>query len=117
MTILQILIAALIIVESDGNPNAVGDKGQAIGILQIHPICVQDVNRILGEEKYTLIDRLDPIKSVEICIVYLNYYGKDKSVEQLARIWNGGPKGFKRKSTLPYWDKVKKVIEEIKKIK
>jgi hypothetical protein len=37
--------------------------------------------------------------------------GGDVTDEHRARIWNGGPKGFKRTSTVGYWEKVKKALQ------
>ena len=105
------LIDALCKVESNNNPKAVGDGGKAVGILQIWPIMVKDVNRILHKEVYVLGDRTDPVKSRKICRVYLNHYGKGKSFEYLARIWNGGPKGYKKECTVKYWKKVQKELK------
>jgi soluble lytic murein transglycosylase-like protein len=106
------LIDALCIVESSNNPSAIGDGGQAVGILQIHPIMIKDVNRILGKDAYTLRDRLDPVKSRKICRVYLSHYGKGKQFDYLARIWNGGPSGWKKKCTEKYWLRVEKVLRD-----
>jgi len=44
-SIIAMLISALMIVESDGRADAIGDNGRAVGVLQIHPECVQDINR------------------------------------------------------------------------
>jgi len=103
------LIDALCIVESSNNPNAIGDGGQAVGILQIHPIMIRDVNRILGRDAYTLRDRLDPAKSRMICRVYLSHYGG--TVEEMARKWNGGPRGHTKQATVRYWEKVRRVMK------
>lgn len=102
------LIDAMCIVESGGMAHAVGDSGSAVGILQIHPVVVRDVNRILGREAFLLRDRLDPAKSRMMCWVYLSHYGG--SIEQMARKWNGGPNGHKKPATLAYWRKVKRVL-------
>ena len=61
----DIFIEALIRVESEGKADAVG-KTNDVGILQITPIYVKDVNRILGEERYTLAERTDIEKSLEM---------------------------------------------------
>ena len=37
----------------------------------------------------------------------------DASDEVIARCWNGGPKGYKRKKTLHYWNKVQKEINKL----
>lgn len=39
----QALIVGVIAKESGGNPNAVGDGGQALGLMQMHPAAAQDV--------------------------------------------------------------------------
>ena len=111
---LKLLILALIMVESGGDPNAIGDKGLAVGVLQIHPIMVRDVNRILGKDKYSLDDRYDRDKSIQMCKVYLTHYGKDKTTEQLARIWNGGPRGHLKEATKKYWIKVRRELKCLK---
>ena len=102
------LIQALCMVESGGNPDAVGDGGKAVGILQIHPIMVRDVNRILGREVFTDEDRWDAGKSRTIARTYLDYYGG--TTEERARKWNGGPQGHTKKSTLGYWHKVERIL-------
>ena len=112
-TTIAILLNALIAVESCGNPAAIGDNGQAVGVLQIHPECVRDVNRITGKS-YTLQDRASASKSREICAAYLKHYGrlyerrtgKTATGEVYARIWNGGPNGYRREGTRAYWRKV-----------
>lgn len=104
------LLDAIIQVESGGNPNAVGDSGKAVGIMQIWPIMVEDINRILNKNVYTLEDRYNPNKSVEMYNIFMEHYCKFYSDEQKARCWNGGPDGWKKTATLPYWNKVKKVL-------
>jgi hypothetical protein len=81
-------------VESNGNPLAVGDGGRAAGIAQIWAITVRDVNRFAGTN-YTLNDRFNVEKSKAIFQLYVNHYGKGKSDEVKARIWNGGPNAMK----------------------
>ena len=97
-------------VESGGNPRAVGDRGadgiyRAAGIAQIWGRTVQDINRFAGT-RYTLNDRFDPVKSREMFNLYVEHYGKGRSVEFKARIWNGGPKGAYKSATLAYWRKI-----------
>lgn len=57
----DLFLKALILVESEGNPNVVG-KSNDVGILQITPIYVKEVNRI-SNCNYTLEDRYS-IKSL-----------------------------------------------------
>jgi hypothetical protein len=99
-------------VESNGNPLAVGDGGRAAGIAQIWAITVRDVNRFAGT-RYTLNDRFNVEKSRAIFQLYVNHYGKGKSDEVKARIWNGGPNamkatGKKLANLNAYWAKIKK---------
>lgn len=111
--IISLLIPALIAVESGGNIAAIGDNGNAIGCLQIHAECITDVNR-LSKTTYTQSDRLSRKKSEEICRLYLTHYGKvykrrtgkEPTAETLARIWNGGPRGYSNPKTARYWAKV-----------
>jgi len=112
------ILEASYIVESENNPNAVGDNGRAVGILQIWTVVIDDVNRILGENKYTYQDRWSPEKSREIFEVYVSFYGnqyreitgQDPTAEIYARIWNGGPYGWRKVSTDIYWYKISKYL-------
>jgi hypothetical protein len=113
------LIAALIHVESGGNDMAIGDRGKgekAYGALQIRKPCVDDVNRRFGT-KYRAEDMLgNRALSVWVCQKYFETYaapkwlGKEPTIEDKARIWNGGPAGWKRSATVGYWAKVKKTM-------
>ena len=125
------LLDAIEWVESKGDANAVGDNGKAVGSFQLHKIYVEDVNRILigwkrqlGEQikeaggkglggwfiPYTYKDRFDRRYSREMSSVYLMYYNPssaENEIEAMARIHNGGPDGWKKECTKPYWEKVK----------
>ena len=117
--LIALLVSACVAVESGNNAAAIGDNGQAVGILQIHPACIQDVNRF-GDKVYTLEDRTDREKSIEIFTAYLTHYGrayerrtgKKPTAEVLARIWNGGPRGYAKTATLPYWRKVQAAMKK-----
>ena len=104
------LISALIIVESSGNDLAIGDGGRAIGALQIHRGVVLDVNRITGST-YRHQDMTNRAAARAVCEAYLKHYGKGATPEQLARRWNGGPKGDKKRATEAYWNKVRKYLK------
>lgn len=117
MSISSALLAALMMVESGGDPSAIGDGGKAVGVLQIHECVVDDVNRFYGTHYVWPGDCYDQQKSITIASLYLEHWGrpqrfrgKPPTHEQLARIWNGGPNGHKAKSTKPYWRKVKKEL-------
>lgn len=115
-----ILFVALAIVESDLNPRAVGDGGKAVGIVQIWPCVVEDVNEHLRRKgidvRYTVEDRYDIQKSYQMFVWYMDRWADGKSLEEKARIWNGGPKGHLKAATKPYWDKVRKTLLRAKHI-
>lgn len=113
------LIQALIQVESDGYDRAIGDHHlaqKAYGPMQIRePVCI-DVNRVFGT-KLTATDMLGnrPL-SIDTFKKYMSIYatrarlGFEPTDEVRARIWNGGPAGWKKAATEPYWRKVSKAL-------
>jgi len=109
------LIPALVKVESNGNPRAVGDGGRALGALQVWSCVVADVNRAHGT-RYVHADALDRAKAERICRLYLAIYctprrlGRQPTMEDAARIWNGGPSGHRKPATEKYWHKVAAVL-------
>ena len=104
------LISALIIVESSGNDQAIGDNGRALGPLQIHRGVVLDVNRITGSN-YRHSEMTNRAAARAVCEAYLRHYGRGKTTEQQAGIWNGGPTGDRKPVTLAYWRRVQKAIK------
>ena len=105
------LISALMLVESSNNDLAIGDQGRAIGCLQIHRSVVLDVNRITGSH-HRWESMTNRAQARAVCAAYLTHYGKGKSTEEQARIWNGGPQGHKKKTaTQAYWLKVQRNLK------
>ena len=112
------LLTALIFVESRGNDSAIGDRhlvgNEAVGALQIRPIMVREVNRILKiqgkTERFDLKDRFDRQQSIRMFMVWKNYHHKNSEPEVIARNWNGGPKGYKKDRTIKYWNKIEKQL-------
>ena len=49
-------------------------------------------------------------KSIKIFDVYCKYYGLT-TAEEIARCWNGGPRGMSNPVTANYWKKVKKSLD------
>ena len=107
---------------------------RAIGPFQLWRCYVDDVNNILKNKgiskRYTYADRWSYQKSREMVIIYLKHYGKQFEIDSerhitkyrselkgkikvycndmvLSMIHNGGPKGYKKKATLKYWNKIK----------
>tara|TARA_R110002153_G_scaffold38572_1_gene111902 strand:+ start:2639 stop:3136 length:498 start_codon:yes stop_codon:yes gene_type:complete len=114
------LINALIHVESRGIDSAVGDthlQSPSIGVLQIRPVMVREVNRILklmgSTQRYKLKDRFDRQSSIEMFLFWKNYHHPEDGFEEIARCWNGGPRGLKNKRTEKYWVKVQKQLNKL----
>ena len=105
----NILIESIMKIESDFVPNIISKNKQCVGILQITPIVIKDCNRILKQSnsdvRYTLNDRLDKNKSVEIFNIIQSYYNPSKDIEKAIRLWNGGS-GYSKTKTERYYQKV-----------
>lgn len=84
------LVRTLIDIESKGNPNAVNSKSGAAGILQLMPIYVREANRILGENVYTLEDRFDPVKTLEMFCIIQDYHNPEQDIDKAIRLHNKG---------------------------
>tara|TARA_R110000796_G_scaffold93892_1_gene198507 strand:- start:676 stop:1170 length:495 start_codon:yes stop_codon:yes gene_type:complete len=111
------LVNALIYVESRGNDSAIGDthlETPSIGVLQIRPVMVREVNRILkimgSTQRYKLKDRFNRQSSIEMFLFWKNYHHPKDGFEEIARCWNGGPRGLKNRRTEKYWIKVQKQL-------
>jgi hypothetical protein len=89
--------------ENRYNPN----EPEAVGLLQIWPIMIDDVNRILGYQKYQLSDRLSDKKSIEIFWIFQNHYNPSHNFEAMARTWNSGPDGMRETNSLNYYELAK----------
>ena len=117
------LLPALARVESRNDPKAVGDGGAAIGIYQIHQGYWQDAvdfDKSLGG---SYNDCFNPEYAERVVRAYLKRYAPvDATVEQLARIHNGGCNILKKQhskkpkekkawdNTTKYWNKIKKEL-------
>ena len=113
------LIIALIMVESGGDPDAIGDNGLAYGCLQLHAAYVQDAGEYAGKD-WVHEDAFDPDTAKQIVQAYMARYatkkrlGRAPTIEDVSRIHNGGPYGHKKSATDGYWKKVKKSLEELR---
>lgn len=101
------VMAALIKVESNGNPYAV--NGIWVGALQIAPVLVKECNRILqkrgSSKRYTLKDRYSIEKSKEMFVLIQSRYNPNNDISFAIRFWNGGP-NYSIKRTQRYYNKV-----------
>jgi hypothetical protein len=114
--------AALAKVESNNNPNAIGDldrKGnpRALGLFQIWEIYFKDAvqnPRIRDKYKLNTVkyrDVLNPEVARRVCLAYFTRYEpaaiRDSNFEVLARLHNAGP-GWRKKIRLTddYWQRI-----------
>jgi len=111
----QKVVIGMIQVESNGNDSAYNKSEEAVGCLQIRPIMVREVNRILKkqgkEHRFKMKDRWDRNKSLDMFWVWKDYHHPNSEDEVIARNWNGGPNGYIKKSTEKYWEKVSSCLE------
>ena len=117
----DVIFSSIAWIESTHNPKAVSRDG-SVGIVQIKSVMVKEVNRICQmkgiEKRFTLADRKNKKKSEEMFWIYQKFYNpninlndiSEKEMELIARKWNGGPQGHKKKATKKYWNKVNKRI-------
>lgn len=111
---LSAIIAILVSIESSGNDLAIGDGGAARGPLQIHKSVVEDVNRISGKH-FQWRRMTNRAEATQVATIYLSHYatearlGHKPSAEEVARIWNGGPNGYRRTATDGYARKFKAI--------
>ena len=108
------LLSAIIHVESNNNDSAYRANEDAVGCLQIRKCMVNDVNRILKRQKsytrFTYNDRWLRHKSIKMFDIYCKHYGLT-TAEEIARCWNGGPRGMNKPLTATYWRKVQKDLD------
>ena len=105
-------------VETSGVDGAtIGDGGKARGPLQIHRGAWKDAtefDRTIGGT-YEDVDRIE--YAVRIFRAYCERYATERRIGRRvtdidrARIWNGGPNGFKKSATLKYAAKVRAILE------
>lgn len=120
----QDLLRAMIKKETQNRKDpdqAVGDlnrKYKAYGCLQIRRPYVKDVNDRFGTS-YKASDCLGDRKlSVWIFERYMEMYctkerlGHEPTYEDVARIHNGGPNGWKSPATLKYWQDVRSYLSD-----
>ncbi len=97
-------------VETGGKSNSglgcVGDGGEALGPFQIHECAFKDAQEYSEElRKYRYDKCLDDYElSKKVLIAYVSQYNPKGNDDAgiMARIWNGGPKGYKKSSTFGY---------------
>ena len=97
---------ALILTESQMDSLAVG-KANDLGILQITPIFVDEVNRLVGKDIFTHQDALSPEKSLQMLAIYQEHKNPSHDTDKAIQLHN--PKGG-----YAYARKVKKNLARVK---
>jgi|TARA_R110000744_G_scaffold207487_1_gene326164 hypothetical protein len=110
MEITNYILFVLMTVESGGNINAVGDDGKAFGLYQIHAGYAADAGFTNHDAAFNPIFAQEMVKNYMARYATEERIGRPVTVEDICRIHNGGPNGYKRSSTDAYWAKCKKVI-------
>lgn len=103
------LLDAMYTVESGRGKNLVGDGGKAIGPYQIWREYWQDAvehDPSIGGKYEDCMNKAYAEKIIRA--YWARYAPKGATLEQLARIHNGGPRGHKRSATVKYWNKIVK---------
>jgi len=111
------LLDAIRMVESSDGKNLVGDGGKAIGPYQIHKAYWQDAVEHDPSIGGSYKDCMNRAYAERIVVAYFNRYatkrriGSTPTYEDMARIHNGGPNGYKSEKTEGYWVKVEREID------
>jgi hypothetical protein len=108
---LEILLDAIAEIESKNRPDTIGDEGRAIGAYQIQRAYWRDGTRFLGVD-WNYREAFDPKKVRRVVRAYLSHYGMGRSLMDMARIHNGGPKGYEKTSTLVYAHKIRSLLQQ-----
>lgn len=111
------LITAIGTVESKLNDKAV--NGVYAGFLQISKVTVKDCNRINKikgvSKRYTLQDRFNRQKSIEMFHVIQGFYNPKGDLHYAILLWNEGSSAMdKAKRKTSYYNKVMKVYKNLK---
>ena len=93
-------------VESNNGRYLFNEIENAIGVSQIRPIMIEEVNQILGYNKYSHEQAWDSITSFNIFKDFQKHFNPDFDLERGSRLWNGGRSGMEKESTLSYYEKI-----------
>ena len=120
-----LFLSILVTVESHNDSLVIGDKNltnRAYGICQIRQGYLDDVNKI-AHTHYTMEDLIHNKGLSRWCVVqYVSHYGirytrltnRPVTIQVAARIHNGGPNGWRRKSTDAFLEKFKNHLSDRK---
>ena len=97
------LLMATAMVETLGNPLAYNEEEDAVGLLQIRQVRIDDYNRRTGS-RLTLDQMYDVDLSVKVFLYYASLENPN-NLEKISKAWNGsGP------MTELYWKRIKEFL-------
>lgn len=104
---------AIIKTESEYDSTAVG-RSRDIGLFQITPVYVAEVNRLLGQERFIHEDAFDTIKANEMFEILQAFRNPEHDIDKAIRLHNGGSAYARKvKDNMSYirtYESVKRVI-------
>ena len=108
----KLFIEALIFIESRGFDTIVNKKSGATGCLQIMPVYVKGVNKIIKERKlkdslFTLSDRTNRTKSLRMFKIMQDYYNPKQDIGRAIFLHNS-------RAPISYKNSIFKKMKEIK---
>jgi hypothetical protein len=104
------VVAAVIMIESSGNPNAINPESGATGLGQIMP---QEAGELFSDRP-TQAELLDPETNIEWTCKLLHYYIVDELLSVYHTLWKYSGFGNRsREEYEPYWHKFKAERERL----
>lgn len=109
-------IAKIGSIETGGTDSITAEHGMGVGRYGIYNVCVKG-SGMMDMLCYEHMDMVSKEKSDHVfwammgifCYQYAQKNGRYPSYEDLARMWAGGPTGYKKDSTLKYLRKFKTI--------
>lgn len=107
----DLILAAIAELESGVDDLAHNAAEDALGRYQIRPAFWEDGAREIGSRMPHYPGALNPELSRKIILGYWKKYGA-RTLEQKARIFNGGPRGCEKPSTVLYFKRIRNIVRE-----
>lgn len=110
-------LLAIAAIESGGDDLAFGRNGE-VGCLQVGACVLIDVNRATGKT-YTRDQMFDRELALDVARAYLAIWCTEDrlyrapTLRDAARIWHGGPNGWKKPHTFVYADRVMRIYNSL----
>jgi len=105
------IFSAIRQIESGGNDWAVGDNGASRGPVQ----CGRAAWKDACEYGKSDLDYDEYVWNYAVCKQIMTWYWLRYNCdtdEKKARCWNGGPAGYLKESTIPYWKEVRAILKQ-----